>query len=390
MPWKASRAVDERLAFIVACQHEDESFAALCRRFGVSRKTGYKWTDRFEQFDAAGLDDRAPIANGSRRRVELEVADRIVEIRKQHPFWGPKKLRAILSGQPVAEGMPSKIPAASTIGEILKARGLIRPRRRRPQMPRMKGAPVIRGIAPNDVWCCDFKGHWMLRDRTRCGPFTLADEFSRYLFKLESLTSDKHDPVQAQFELAFREFGMPLALRHDSGTPFASLAPGGLSRLSVWLIRLDVCPLRTHPGEPQENGVQERMHRTLEQETKLPLAQDGREQQRRLDHFKHEFNDERPHEGLEMKTPRSAYSVSRRAFPDRLREPEYGDGIRVRKLDSKGGMKFSGKKISFSAVLANAEIGLREIEENRHEIFYGPIRVGVLEVRNGVPKFDRR
>ena len=385
MPWKAIRAVDERMAFIVALQKDIESFSAICRRFGVSRKTGYKWLDRFELAGPSALTDRPSVARTSRHRIPDELAAWIVEARKQHATWGPRKLRALVE-RARAGGDGYRIPAVSTIGDLLKARGLIRPRRRRPQMPRVAGAPVIRGLAPNDVWCSDFKGHWQLRDRTRCGPFTLADEFSRYIFKLESLAEDKHEPVQFQFELAFREFGMPLAVRHDSGPPFATVTAGGLSRLAVWLIRLRVCPLRTRPGAPQDNGVQERMHRTLD-ETKLPLAEKAPEQQRRFDYFRHEFNDVRPHEALEMKTPASVYSVSRRGFPDRLREPEYPDGFTVRCVDPSGRVTLFGSTVRFSTILGSTEIGLRETAEDRFDIFYGPIQLGTLEVRNGASTF---
>lgn len=386
MPWKESRVVDQRVRFIAACMEASEdTFAELCRRFGVSRQTGYKWVERYEREGPTGLVDRPAVARIYPHRTAAELVDAIVRTRKEHPFWGPKKLRTWLT-----EHEPERRwPAPSTIGEALKRHGLIRPRRRRrPRMP-PGSSPVQRGQGPNDVWCTDFKGQFALGDRTRCYPLTVSDEFSRYLLKCEGLAVPKGSPVRAHFEHVFREFGLPSAIRSDNGPPFASVAVGGLSELSVWWIRLGIRPLRIDPGEPQQNGVHERMHRTLKQEATQPPAENLVEQQRRFDYFRREFNDERPHEALAMKTPAKVYTSSLRRFPEHLREPEYPEIFQVRRCNEHGFFPFRGVGLSFSRLLSRAHVGVRPCGEGRHEFFYGPVLLGVFDETTGKGRFER-
>lgn len=376
--------MDERVRFIAACAESDESFTELCRRFGVSRETGYKWVRRYESDGPSGLLDRPSIARRHPAQTPDDIVDAVVNARKQHPFWGPKKLRSLLvEKQPLRQW-----PAPSTIGEALRRHGLIRPRRRRPRMP-PGASPVERGQAPNDIWCADFKGHFALGDRTRCHPLTVSDEFSRYVLKCEGLARPKGPPVREHFERCFHEFGLPQGMRTDGGTPFASLAVGGLSELSVWWIRLGIRPLRIDPGEPQQNGVHERMHRTLKQETTQPPAQTLVEQQRVFDRFRREFNDERPHEALGMKPPTKVYTTSRRTFPTELREPEYGEGFVVRRCAYDGRVSVRGLIFPLGKLLAHAHLGVRASDEGRHEVFYGPVRLGFVDETTGKPRFLR-
>lgn len=382
MPWKASGVVDERVRFIAACMDGDESFTALCQRFGISRACGYKWLERYDARGPDGLRDAPPIARHHPAATTSEVIDAVVAARKAHPTWGPKKLRAWLADRDARTW-----PAPSTIGELLKRHGLVRPRRRRPRVPPSQFG-VERGPAPNDVWCADFKGHFALGDRTRCHPLTISDEASRYLLKCEALEAPTHDLSRPHFELAFREFGLPDAIRSDNGPPFASTAPGGLSALSVWWIRLGILPLRIAPGEPQQNGVHERMHRTLKAEATKPPERDLAAQQRVFDRFRGEFNDERPHEALGLKPPRRVYTPSRRAFPMSLREPDY-EGCVVRRCDSSGRVCVHGELVSLSNVLANAHVALREIGNDREEMLYGPVRIGWIDRTAGTTTFER-
>jgi transposase InsO family protein len=383
MPWKESRVVDERVRFIAACADEDESLAEICRRFGISRKTGYKWMDRFDELGPPGLLDQPPVARRHPQQTPSAVLDAVLDVRRQHPFWGPKKLRAWLADRDPTRDWP----AASTIGEVLKRHGLVRPRRRRPRVPPGL-SPLERGAVPNDVWCADFKGHFALGDRSRCYPLTISDECSRFLLRCQGLASPKHSPTTDGFELTFREFGLPLGIRSDNGPPFASTAVGGLSRLSVEWIRLGIRPLRIEPGEPQQNGVHERMHLTLN-EAIQPPAFDLLSQQRAFDCFRHEFNDERPHEAIGMKPPARVYSCSRRAFPDQPREPEYGPGFIVHRCNNTGSASIRGRIFGFSTVLANAHLGVRECGEGRREVFYGPVLLGYVDETTGEPRFER-
>lgn len=376
--------MDERMRFIVAIDEGDEPFAEICRRFGISRKTGYKWLERYEQSGPSGLEARRPVAQSQPHRVADAVADLVVRARKEHPFWGPRKLKAWLSTQ-----HPDRaLPAASTIGELLKSRGLIRPRRRRLRVP-LHPSPLAGCSRPNALWCADFKGHVALGDRSRCHPLTITDGYSRYLLACEGLSEPKTAPVRVQFERVFREFGLPDRIRTDNGAPFASTALGGLSELAVWWIKLAIVPERIEPGHPEQNGRHERMHRTLGEEAMTPPGTALAEQQRAFDRFRHEYNDQRPHEALGQKPPAKVYVTSARAYPEQLREPEYGRDFVVRRLDDQGRLPRRGCKLRLARALALEPIGLREMDNDRWHVFYGPVLLGILDETAPVPCLRR-
>jgi transposase InsO family protein len=370
------------MRFIVALKECDETFTALCRRFGISRQNGYKWFRRYEEFGAAGLEDQPPVASHHPAKTPDSIVDAIVAARKLHPTWGPRKLRVWLS-----ERDPRPWPASSTIGDILKTHGLVHPPRRRPRTPPGLGG-IERGVAPNDVWCTDFKGDFRLGDRTRCYPLTISDEGSRYLLKCEGLVAPRHELAAPHFEMAFREFGRPDAIRSDNGAPFASTAPGGLSRLSRRWVQLAIDPLRIDPGEPQQNGVHERMHRTLKADATQPPGEDLAAQQRAFDRFRATFNDERPHEALAMKPPAKVYTASRRPMPAVVREPEYADGT-VRRCNNSGWVKLRGLHVNLSVVFTNAHVVLREVADGREELRYGPVLLGWVDRTSGETRFER-
>lgn len=383
MPWQKACPMSERMKFVAASDESEESFAAQCRAFGISRKTGYKWLERFEKEGPAGLEDRAPVAARHPKQTPAEIVDRLVNLRKEHPLWGPKKLKAWL-----AENEPKKTwPATSTIGELLNANGLIRPRRRRLRVP-LNPNPLDPCAGPNDVWCTDYKGHFLLGDGTRCHPLTITDAHSRYLLKCEGMVSENVELARPCFELAFREFGLPKKIRSDNGQPFASVAIGGLSPLSVWWIKLGIEPERIDPGKPQQNGQHERMHRTLKEHL-LPVAHKLTEQQRALDRFRHEFNDERPHEALGMKTPKSRYALSLRPFPSRLSSPQYPDGMQTRLVQEKGHISWAGHRIPLARFLAGEPVGLRETNDAIWELSYGPVLLGQIDATGKIPVLKR-
>jgi transposase InsO family protein len=312
------------------------------------------------------------------------VADALVQARKQHTSWGPKKLRAF-----VAEREPDLVmPAASTIGELLKKRGLIHPRRRRLRVP-LHSNPLAGCSRPNELWCVDFKGHFGLGDRSRCHPLTITDQYSRYLLKCEGMLKPKGPDVQEQFERTFREFGLPERIRSDNGPPFASVGLGGLTELSVWWLKLGIIPERIEPGRPEQNGQHERMHRTLKHEATSPACATLGEQQRVFDHFRHEFNDERPHEALGQKQPAKVYVTSARSYPACLREPSYGDDVLVRRVDKAGGITRRGKWLRLASCLHHEPIGLRPVEEDRWELFYGPVLLGILDETRPIARIIR-
>lgn len=321
MTWKSSGPVDQRVQFIAAIQVEDaEPFSALCERFGISRKTGYKWLARYNEGGPATLLDRVSRPRNVARATPDELVARILALRKEHPRWGPKKLRAVLSTKEPSKPWPS----ASTVGELLKRHGLIVPRRRRVRWtaPR-EDRPTPAG--PNDTWCVDFKGDFALGDKSRCYPLTVTDLHARYVFTIACFRGTQATPVRAEFERLFALYGLPSRMRSDNGVPFATTAPGGLSPLSIWWIKLGIVLERTEPGHPEQNGAHERMHRTLKDETTRPPEHDLASQQLRMDRFRGEFNELRPHEALGQTTPASHYRPSSRRVPATLPDPVYAD-----------------------------------------------------------------
>lgn len=385
MPWKESRDVNERMKFIVAIADGDESFSELCRNFGISRKTGYKWLERYEKIGPSGLENRLPVAKNHPHRTPNEVADLLVQTRKDHPFWGPKKLHAFL----MSANPNLVLPALSTIGEILKNRGLIRPRRRRLRVP-LHTNPLGSSERPNAIWCADYKGHFALGDRSRCHPLTISDEYSRYLFACEGMPEPKTACARTHFERVFREFGMPERIRTDNGAPFATKAPGGLSELSVWWLKLGIHPERIEPGKPEQNGRHERMHRTLKEEVTQPPCGTMAEQQRAFDRFRREYNDLRPHEALGQKPPAKVYARSARAYPERPSSPEYDESYQVRRACSRGRFLWRGQSYSLSTLVASEPIGLLAVDDGLWEVYYGPVHLGTLDERKNETLFIRR
>ena len=298
MPWKETCPMDERVKFIGMYLEGELSMVELCRQFGVERKTGYKWVHRYEQGGPAGLVDRSRAPHHHPNAVVREIEDAIVTLRGRRPRWGPKKLRVKLGRREP----PVSWPAASTIGEILQRHGLVVSRRRKRRTPPYV-APLLSAEQPNDVWCADFKGWFRTGDGSRCDPFTLSDSASRLLLRCQAVLHPDEESVRPVLDAAFREFGLPRAIRTDNGPPFATTTVRGLSRLSVWWIKLGIVPERIEPAKPAQNGRHERLHRTLKQETASPPARTLRLQQRAFDQFREYDNHDRPHEALEQQTP---------------------------------------------------------------------------------------
>ena len=290
----------------------------LCCQYGISRKTGYKWAARYVAGGEEGLKDRSRAPHRSPQRTEQRVVDALIQLRRAHPRWGPKKL----VGYWVRRRPSWSWPAASTAGDILKRAGLIQPRRRRRRRVH-PGRPKIEVRSANDLWTADFKGEFRTGDRRYCYPLTVADRCSRYLLGCQGQLSTAHACVQPVFETLFRDEGLPLAILSDNGSPFSSTALAGLSRLSVWWIKLGIQPLLIDPGHPEQNGAHERMHRTLKAETTRPPAANLTAQQGYFNAFREEFNHQRPHEALGQRPPADFYQASPRPYPKTLREIEY-------------------------------------------------------------------
>lgn len=376
--------MDEKIRFIAAVQEDPRgNFRRLCERFGISRAKGYKWLQRYRELGPEGLRDRPPVPRSCPHKTPAAVEDCVVQLRKQWPEYGPKKLRAML-----LEARPElPVPAASTIGDILDRYGLIRPRRARLRVP-PSSSPLAHAQHPNDVWCVDFKGHFPLGDGSRCYPLTITDAASRYLVKCESVPKPDEPHCRPHIERAFREFGLPTRIRSDNGPPFASKALGGLSRLSVWWLQLGIVPERIDPGHPEQNGRHERFHLTLKKHTASPPKDDALEQQRAFDRFRHEYNDLRPHEALSQTPPARHYEPSFRPMPDKPRVPEYDVDMTVRWVSSAGMMSFKGTSLYVGDVLGQQPVGLRQIDADEWEAFYGPVLLGYVLLREGIARIE--
>lgn len=376
MPWREVCPMDEKLLFVASVLVDESSMTELCESFGVSRKTGYKWLLRYREHGLEGLHElpRAP------HRVAWAIAEReaavILKLRRAHPSWGPKKLRAKLRQRAPQQ----EWPAPSTIGELLRRKGLTQPRRRRRHAVPNPG-PLTPAASANEVWCIDFKGWFRTADHARCDPLTVSDAFSRYLLCAQVLARPDYTSCRAQLERLFREYGLPRVIRSDNGPPFACTAAGGLTRLGVWWVKLGITPERIEPGKPEQNGRHERMHKTLKAETATPPAATLAQQQRRFDHFRHQFNHQRPHEALGQTTPDQHYAPSARHYPERLEDPAYPPDYEVRRVRGNGEIKWAGDTIFLSAPLIGQVVGVKTVDHGDAELYFGPIPLAIIDRR---------
>ena len=372
MGWTETCAVDERMRFVIAAKKHEESFAALCRGFGVSRRVGYKWLARYREAGVDGLLDysRAPLHHP--HAVADDIVERCLAVRREHPTWGPLKVRAWLRRKAPA----GEWPAASTIGALFDREGLTVKRKLRRRSP-PSSAPFAECTAANEVWCIDFKGRFVTGDGKRCEPLTVTDAHSRYLLRCQALARTDTDHVWPVLDAAFREFGLPHYMRSDNGSPFASCGAGGLSRLAVKLIKAGVVPQRIKPGKPQQNGRHERMHLTLLRDAATPPSRTLREQLRRLHDFQHIYNEERPHQSLDDATPADLYTPSPRRFDGVLRKPEYAAGIEVRQVRHNGEIRWRNETIYLNQALAGEPVALEE-DATGWTVSYGPVMLGTI------------
>jgi putative transposase len=377
MGWMETCAVEQRMRFVriveKLVEKGERTFAEVCREFGVSRKTGYKWLARYRAHGAIGLVDRSRAPHEHPQAVPPAIAKRCIALRRAHPTWGPVKVRGWLdTNRPGVTW-----PAVSTIGELFDREGLtVRRRLRRRSSP--STAPFRACAEANDVWCIDFKGWFLTGDGARCEPLTLADAYSRYLLRCQAVERTDEDHVWPILQAAFREFGLPKGLRSDNGPPFASRGPGGLSKLSVKVIKAGVVPERIAPGKPQQNGRLERLHLTLLQDTASPPARSLRQQIARLKSFQRLYNEERPHAALNNDTPIKHYAPSPRRWDGVLRAPEYDGHNEVRRVRYNGEIKWQGKLIYISTALAGEPIGLAEDATGAWTASFGPIVLGLI------------
>ena len=356
MPWRECSKMDERLRF-VARLLDGEKMAELCREFDISRKTGYKIFTRYKDIGLEGLTDRSRRPYRQANRLPFQVETLIVALKREHPSWGAPKIREKLRRR----HPDLKLPAISTVHAVLDRHGLVTHGRERRYQA--QGTTLSSPTSPNDLWCADFKGEFMLADKRYCYPLTITDFATRYLICCDALTSTRAQPAFTVFERAFKDFGLPRAIRTDNGTPFASAsAIFGLSRLSVWWLRLGIGIERIQPGQPQQNGRHERMHLTLKKETTKPAANNFLQQQEKFDRFIECYNQERPHQAINMRYPGELYQRSERSYHG-LEPLEYPFHDRTVAVTMCGRVCFATRKINLSTVFAGQNVGVKEVDE---------------------------
>lgn len=373
MPWNESCAYEERRRFMSLWLARSHSMSELCIHFGISRKTGYKWRDRHAAEGLAGLRERSHAPHRPAHVTPEDLVEQIVTMKLQRPEWGPRKILDRLRDRRPDVAWP----ADSTGDAILRREGLVTPQRRHRRSP-LRLDPLIDPTGPNRLWAVDHKGWIRLRDGSRCEPLTITDGFSRYLVGVFATTSVREEEARPCFERAFREHGLPEAIRSDNGAPFASAGVSGLTALSVWWAKLGIVHERIDRGRPQQNGAHERFHRTL-LEAMRPVCADAEEQARRFASFRADFNDERPHEAAGRRPPARSYTASPRAMPEHLPEPDYPVEAAVRRVRSNGEIKWRGDLVAISSALAGEPICIEETETGEWRVRFYDRTLGYID-----------
>jgi len=379
MPWLETDPVTERKRFIVEAQGGLFTHSELCAQHDISRKTGYKWLERYELEGPDGLLDRSHRARSHPDATDPAIVEAALAVRARRPRWGARKIRARL----ITLHPELQIPSARTLHKYLAREGLVTKKKRRRARPH-PGRPTAPFDEPNSIWSADFKGQFKTRDGRYCYPLTVQDGFSRYLLACQGLEGTRLQDTKRVFRRLFYEFGLPLRIRTDNGVPFSSpLSLARLSSLSVWWVELGILPDLIEPASPQQNGRHERMHRTLKAETTIPPAGNRSAQQRRFNAFRSDFNDVRPHQALKQKTPASVYEPSARPMPSRPPKPEYPAHFEVRKVSTNGGIRWRSAWINVGQLLGGKFVGLEEVDSGVFSVFFHHLHLGWLHIKKG-------
>jgi transposase InsO family protein len=372
MPWKEVGTVDARKLFIEEWLRGKQSITALCGSYGISRKTGYKWRQRFQSGGEAALVDQDRVPKRPHQTVCPQAVSALLALRRERPTWGPRKLLHV-TGRKHPDLV---LPSHATLSRVLQTKGLSKPRKGR-QRPESYISPYSGYYGPNASWSVDYKGYLVLKKyRTKCHPLTISDVTSRYLFSCEALADTCIQGAKRTFKRIFREYGLPDVMRSDNGTPFSSLAPGGLSELSIWWIKLGIRPERITPGRPTQNSRHERIHRTLKED--CPVAATIKQQQVLFDDFMHIYNTERPHQALNNDVPADRYVRSTRYYPARLADPTYAHDFFVERVGKRGALRFGGTSDKITPLLAGELVGLERIDYRLWKVFFGPVPLGTF------------
>ena len=377
MSWTETCVMEQRIKFIMDVLDGTYNMSELCSYYNISRKTGYKWLDRYQQGGIEALPDRSRAPHSHPNEISRQVKEAILAVKSRFSKWGAPKIRARLERE---HPNWDSYPAISTIGLFLSKQNLTCPRKRHRKATPTE-PPLTSGRYVNQVWCADFKGHFKTGNGSRCNPLTISDHASRYLLCCRHVDRMSHELVKMHFERVFRRYGLPQVIRTDNGTPFSSRGLGGLSQLSYWWIRLGIYPERIEPGHPEQNGRHERIHKTLKDHTARPAAKNLSVQQQRFDKFRKEYNEYRPHEALEMRTPSECYSRSPKKFPSRLPQLWYPDHVQVKRVYPHGDIQYKGKRLFTTECLACDYVGIEQINEDMSLLWYCDYLLGRIDHR---------
>jgi putative transposase len=380
MPWRHVDAKSQRLQFVRDARRRLMTLTELCALYGISRVTGYKWLARAERSGLDFLQELSRRPHSCPHATPVELQARLLDARRHHPTWGPRKLLALVHRQDRRHGTDFAWPARSTVAELLRRNGLTLPRRRRGARGHL-GRPLTPMSAPNVIWTADYKGQFRLGNQRYCFPLTVQDGYSRYLLACRGLTGTTTAECRPAFQRLFQEYGLPEIIRSDNGVPFATGALARLSQLSVWWIRLGIYPETIEPAHPEQNGRHERMHRTLKRETARPPAPTPRSQQQRFDLFREEYNTIRPHEALGDATPASLYTRSPRPYPNTPPPIEYPPHFETRLVSANGGIKWLSGWVNISHVLGGEYVGFEEIDDGEWNLYFGRMKLGRFHER---------
>jgi putative transposase len=378
MPWRETSPMEERLQFVRDARSGLFTMTELAEQYAISRRTGYKWLDRYEAEGIAGLHDRSRRPHHSPTATADDVIDQLVALRRRHPRWGPKKLLPVLMRAQPQIAWPER----STVSALLKARGLVIPRGRSRTRHPHASVPRVAIAEANDLWTTDFKGEFRTGDGVYCYPLTLRDAFSRFVLRCDALAACTYEATRGRFERAFATYGLPARIRSDNGSPFAGPGVGRLSQLSVWWIRLGIVPERIAPGHPEQNGSHEQFHAVLKAATTRPPAPHRRAQQRRFARFCAEYNHDRPHEALDDDVPASCYAASRRPLPAHLPPLEYASHFDVRRVSSVGHVSWKGQAVFISKALVREDVAFEEIDDGIWTLHFATVALGRYDERH--------
>lgn len=378
MPWRETSPMEQRLDFVREFDTGLFTMTELAAQYGICRKTGYKWLERYDADGALGLQDRSRRPRASPHATDPELLAMLMRLRQRHPRWGAKKLLVV-----AARSAPQAAwPCPSTVAVHLKARGLIITRRRRRPpvaIPSTRG-PITRA---NELWTADYKGEFLTGDHRYCYPLTLRDGLSRFVLRCDALTAHTLAVTRPRFERAFAEYGLPDRIRSDNGPPFGGPGLGRLSTLAVWWIRLGIVPERIDPGHPEQNGSHEQFHAVLKADTARPPAATAAAQQRRFTRFCAEYNYERPHEALGQAVPATRYQPSPRPLPRRLPPLEYPGHAEIRRVDQNGYVSWQGAPLFVSTALAREAVAFEEVDDGLWTLRFAAFALARYDERHG-------